>query len=197
MSRTIRMATLDDAAAVQAIYAPYCDQSPVSFEIVAPTVPQMRERMAGVLARFPWLVGEVDGVVAGYVYASPSRERAAYQWGVDVAIYIGANHRRAGLGCALYTALFDLLRAQGFFHAYAGITIPNAASVALHERFGFSLVGAFKNVGYKNGAWRDVGWFHLPLQPLIDNPSAPRPWSDLPPEAIVAALEHGQQTSRA
>ncbi len=166
----------------------------MSFEIVAPSVAQMRERIETVLTRFPWLVGEVDGQVAGYVYASPNRERAAYQWGADVAVYIGPEHRRAGLGRALYTALFDLMRSQGFFHAYAGITLPNPGSVTLHERAGFSLVGVYRNVGYKDGAWRDVGWFHLPLRELIDNPPAPRPWSELPEETIAAAFERGRQT---
>ena len=193
MSTRLRFATPDDAAAVQAIYAPFCDRSPVSFELTAPTVAQMRERMTAILARFPWLVAEVDGRTAGYVYASPHRERAAYQWSVDVTVYIGEGYRGVGLGRALYAALFELLRAQGFFHAYAGITLPNQASVRLHESLGFELVAVYENVGYKNGAWRDVGWFGLRLQPLVDNPPAPRPWSDLLPQEVARALQQGEQ----
>jgi phosphinothricin acetyltransferase len=191
MNKQLRLATPDDAPAVQAIYGPFCDNSPVSFEIVAPTVEQMRERMASILVRFPWLIGEIDGQTAGYVYASPNRERAAYQWGVDVAVYIAEGHRRSGLGRSLYAALFELLKEQGFFHAYAGITLPNPGSVRLHESLGFEFVGVYENVGYKMGAWRDVGWFHLLLQPLRDDPPAPRPWTDLSMKSIAAALEHG------
>jgi phosphinothricin acetyltransferase len=188
MTKTLRFATLDDAAAIQAIYAPFCEQSAVSFEFVAPTVEEIRDRIAKILMRFPWLVCESAGEVVGYVYASPNRERAAYQWGVDVAVYIDPRQHRSGVGRILYSALFDLLRAQGFFHAYAGITLPNPGSVGLHAAMGFELVAVYKDIGFKDGAWRDVGWFHLALQPLDPSPAPPRTWRELDPRVVATAL---------
>jgi L-amino acid N-acyltransferase YncA len=114
--------------------------------------------------RFPWLICENEKVVLGYVYASPHRERAAYRWAVDVAIYISETHRGQGVGTVLYTALFKLLQIQGYFKAYAGITLPNPLSLRLHQRLGFEPVGIYKQVGYKAGAWHDVSWWVLNLQ---------------------------------
>ena len=137
MTITIRFAQPDDAAGVLAIYGPYCDSTTVSFEIAAPTIAQMSQRIERIMLQHPWLVAEIDGEVAGYVYASQHRERAAYRWMVDVAVYISPAHRRRNLGKALYHVLFDVLRTQGYFKAFAGITLPNAASVRLHESVGF------------------------------------------------------------
>src|SRR5687767_1173866 len=131
MSVTFRLARPDDAAAILAIYAPYCEASTVSFEVVAPTIEQMADRIEKVLARYPWLICELDGRAAGYVYASQHRERAAYRWAVDVAVYVADTCRRRGVGQALYSTLFSMLRAQGYFKALAGITLPNPASVGL------------------------------------------------------------------
>jgi phosphinothricin acetyltransferase len=134
----------------------------------------MRFRIAKVLEEFPWLVCEEDGEILGYVYASRHRERPAYQWSVDVTAYIAERHRRKGVGRALYTSLFELLRLQGFYHAYAGITLPNPGSVGLHEAMGFQPVGVYRAVGFKCGEWHDVGWWQLELQPLAARPDAPR-----------------------
>src|SRR5262245_36184380 len=136
MATTIRFATPNDAAGILAIYAPFCVSTYVSFEIVAPTEQQMRERMAIVMAEYPWLVCDADGEVGGYAYASRHRERAAYRWAVDVAVYVAEAHRRRNVGSALYASLFGILREQGFIKVYAGITLPNAASVGLHESVG-------------------------------------------------------------
>jgi phosphinothricin acetyltransferase len=127
------------------------------------------------------------------VYASRHHERAAYQWSVDVAVYVHAAHQRRGVGRALYQALFSLLRLQGFCVAHAGITLPNAASVGLHESLGFRPVGVFPAVGWKFGAWRDVGWWRLPLQELVATPAPPLSLAEaqaLPawPAAMVARL---------
>lgn len=171
----LRLCTPADAAAIAAIYAPFCADGFVSFETTPPSTAEMAARIEKITARRSWLVAETaDGRVAGYVYASPHRERAAYRWAVDVAAYPHADHRRRGLGRALYTALFAVLRALHYFKAYAGIALPNAASVALHERMGMSLVGVYRGVGYKAGAWRDVGWWQLDLQPELSPPPEPR-----------------------
>jgi len=167
----IRLATTDDAAAIAAIYAPFVTGSQVSFEVDAPDAVEMAARIDHKLPRFPWLVAEEDGAVIGYAYAGPHRERAAYAWSVDVSVYMAETARRRGVASRLYGTLFDILRRQGFRTAYAGITLPNPASVGFHEAMGFSPVGVYRNVGWKLGNWHDVGWWELQLGG--DGPAAP------------------------
>ena len=175
----IRLATADDADAVAAIYAPFIESTVITFEVTPLTGDEMRTRMLRTLDRCPWLVAEVDGRVVGYAYAGPHRERAAYQWAADVAIYLDAQVHRRGIGRALYSALFPMLVRQGYVTAYAGITLPNEKSVGLHEALGFTPVGVYRNVGFKMERWLDVGWWQLQLQAL---PQQPRPviaWKDI------------------
>jgi L-amino acid N-acyltransferase YncA len=189
MARHIRLATEYDAAAVAAIYAPFCEASVVSFEYTAPTADEMAGRIRTVTAQLPWLVinegderdeghdgdeNDDGGMVTGYVYAAKHHERAAYGWAVNTAVYIGEGYRRRGAGRALYTALFDLLRLQGYYKACAGVTLPNPASVALHQSMGFLPVGVYRGIGYKKGGWHDVAWYELALQPERLDPPAPR-----------------------
>jgi L-amino acid N-acyltransferase YncA len=171
---SIRLATSDDAAAIADIYAPYCASTAVSFEVDPPSAEEIAKRIATITAQYPWLVLEDNGVVAGYAYASRHRDRAAYQWSVDVAVYVNRAHQRRGVGRALYTTLFDLLRHQGYFKVYGGITQPNPSSVGLHEAMGFTMVGVYRRVGYKLGAWHDVAWYQKVLQPERA-PDPPRP----------------------
>lgn len=172
MSASVRVATVDDVEAIVAIYAPIVANTVISFELEVPTVDEMRRRIAAALDRFAWLVSvDADDAVDGYVYASRHRERAAYQWSVDVTAYVRADARGRGIGKRLYTRLFDDLAALGYYQAFAGIALPNAASVALHESVGFTPIGIYRDVGYKLGAWHDVGWWQRTLRP----PSAPRP----------------------
>jgi L-amino acid N-acyltransferase YncA len=173
----IRLATIDDGAAVAAIYRPYVESTVISFEVVPPGADEMARRISTVLARLPWLVAERDGAVAAYAYASGHHTREAYQWSVDTAVYVQEGFHRKGLGRRLYQVLFASLVRQGFVNAYAGITLPNANSVGLHEALGFTRVGVYSNVGFKLGQWHDVGWWHLQLRPL---PSHPQPPSALP-----------------
>jgi L-amino acid N-acyltransferase YncA len=177
MVATIRLAGEDDAGAVAAIYGPFCASTTVSFEYAAPPTDEIADRIRVITAQFPWLVLEDDGVVAGYAYASRHRDRAAYGWSVDTAVYVSPTYRRRGVGQALYTTLFELLRLQGYFKGYAGITLPNSASVRLHEALGFRLVGVYLGVGYKHGAWHDVAWYQVALQPERLNPDPPLPVS--------------------
>jgi L-amino acid N-acyltransferase YncA len=169
----IRLAEERDAEAVQRIYAPFVLHTAVSFEIEPPGVDEMRSRIAATLARLPWLVCERQENVIGYAYASPHRARAAYGWSVDVTVYIHEEHRRHGVGRALYTSLLEALRLQGFYNAYAGVTLPNPGSVGLHEAMGFQPVGIYRDVGYKLGRWHDVGWWQLPLRDHSAAPAAP------------------------
>ena len=175
----IRAATLADAPGVHEIYAPVVRDTVISFEMEPPTVAEMERRIAVTLPILPWLVWEESGRVAGYVYASRHKERAAYQWSVDVTAYVHPDFRRRGVGKALYLELLRILRLQGFFTAYGGITLPNAASVALHESAGFSHFAVYRGVGYKFGRWHDVGWWQCRLAELAPQPAAPRPFSEV------------------
>jgi L-amino acid N-acyltransferase YncA len=178
---TLRSARPDDAAAFCAIYAPSIVGSAISFEVTPPTAAEMSERVTAVQAYVPWLTCEVTGSagggvasrVGGYAYVSRHRERAAYQWSLDAAVYVSADQQRRGIARALYTTLFGLARLQGYYAVHAGISLPNPASVALHEALGFRPVGVYAAVGYKEGAWRDVGWWQLELQPRSGNPAPP------------------------
>lgn len=184
----IRMATPGDADAIADIYAPYVRDTAISFEAVPPAGQEMRSRLTTTLCRLPWLVLTDGDMIGGYAYASPHGERAAYRWSVDVSLYLSASYHRQGHGRRMYAALFNVLAAQGYVNAYSAIVLPNPASVGLHEALGFRRVGLFNRVGFKNGAWRDIGWWHRPLADPSAQPDDPRPWSDLPAHTLEAAL---------
>ena len=177
----IRPATPEDGAALAAIYAPAVDGAATSFERDPPDAAEMAARVASVVTFTPWLVLEQGGAIVGYAYASRHKERWAYQWSVDTAIYVAPGHHRSGVGRALYAALFPILRRQGFFVAHAGITLPNEGSVRLHESFGFQPIGVYPAVGWKLGAWRDVGWWRLALREPAADPAPPVPYPSLYP----------------
>lgn len=196
MHEVIRLAAADDAPQVRAIYAPIVTETAVSFEIEPPIVEEMRRRIETTLLTLPWLVCERDGVI-GYAYAGVFRSRPAYQWTVEVSVYVHAAHRGKGVARALYTSLFECLRVQGYRTALAGIVLPNSASVALHERTGFRSIGVFHHVGYKLGAWHDVGWWELTLQKGVDAPSPPRAVNEVRDNpAFQAALTLAWEGSR-
>jgi phosphinothricin acetyltransferase len=167
-----------DGAACAAIYAPFVTGSAVSFEETPPDAAEFADRIAKTSKRFPWLVAELDGAVAGFAYASEHRQRAAYRWAADVAVYVGEGRRRGGVGKRLYTTLFELLARQGLRKVCAGVTLPNEASLALHESCGFRLVGVYRRIGFKAGAWHDVAWWQLELQGG-DPPREPGPPASL------------------
>ena len=164
MAITIRFATPKDAGQVLEIYAPFCVATPVSFETEPPSLAAMRQRINKTLKSHPWLVCERQGQILGYAYASRHRERAGYRWSVDVSVYVREGHRGKGLGRALYSSLLAILRLQGFSNVLAGISLPNPASVSLHESMGLRLVGVYQGLGFKCGEWHDVGWWQLALR---------------------------------
>jgi L-amino acid N-acyltransferase YncA len=172
MAAFIRLATLSDAPQVAAIYRSAVTDSVISFEAEPPDAAAMGERIRSTLALLPWVVCEA-GAVRGYAYATRFRERAAYQWSAEVSAYVAADARGAGVGRALYTSLFAILVLQGYRNAYAGITLPNEASVGMHEAAGFTPIGVYRSVGYKFGAWHDVGWFERQLAPREGDPAPP------------------------
>lgn len=183
--RPLRLASPADAPALLDIYAPLVRETAISFETEPPSAAAFAERIAGTLERWPWLVCEDEHGPLGYAYAGPHRSRAAYQWSTEVSVYVAERARRRGVGRRLYRATLGVLRAQGFCNAYAGIALPNAASVALHEALGFAPVGVYRRVGYKRGAWRDVGWWALDLRPARAAPPEP-------PRPLPALLESGE-----
>jgi L-amino acid N-acyltransferase YncA len=163
---TIRPAVSQDARVLSAIYAPYVEQTAVSFEETPPTPEEFERRIEKSRTRWQWLVAEIDGAVVGYAYGTQHRERPAYRWSVEVSAYVDANYHRRGVGRALYEGLFIDLADRGFCNAFAGVTLPNEASVALHTRMGFTPIGVFRAIGWKFGRWHDVAWFQRRLRDL-------------------------------
>lgn len=170
---TIRIASPADAEAVLAIYTPFVTDTVVTFEELVPSLNEFRERMASILKESPYLVCEIDGQIVGYAYASSYRSRASYRWNREVTVYIQPEFHGMKIGKALYTALFAICRKQNFSNLLAIITVPNQASVGLHEYMGFQSVGIFHRVGYKMNRWLDVGWWELNLQPDWGAPLEP------------------------
>jgi phosphinothricin acetyltransferase len=174
----IRIASEADVDDILRIYGPAVRDEVTTLETVVPSIEEMRQRIRTTLVQFPWLVYDQQGLVHGFAYAGAYRQRQAYKWSVEVSIYVDALARRQGRGRTLYTRLFDILRQQGYCVAVAGIVMPNDASRQMHEALGFTPAGVIPAVGYKLGAWRDVGWWILRLQPPTEvEPSEPIPFS--------------------
>lgn len=187
----LRLGGPEDAPGIRAIYAPIVAETATSFEVDVPSDEELGSRVAGRWPAHPWLVAEDDGTILGYAYGGPFKGRAAYDWSTEVSLYVHPDARRTGLGRRLYAALFALLRTQGYAQAYAGITLPNDASVGIHEALGFVPVGVYRNVGWKFGAWHDVGWWQLSLRPAAEAGAPPhpvRPLDALTPAEVAAAL---------
>ena len=175
----IRPAAEVDAAAIAAIYAPYVTETPVSFEEVAPDAAEMARRIAGDgQGLHPWLVAEIGGNVAGYASSSPFRARPAYRWTVETGVYLAPDAQGQGLGRALMERTIALLARQGFTQAVAGITMPNDASVALHEKLGFAPTATYRDTGFKLGEWRTVQVFARDLAPRLNPPPELRRFCD-------------------
>ncbi|MBC3919223.1 N-acetyltransferase [Undibacterium sp. CY18W] len=159
----IRTVTPADAAAIIAIYNHYIATTTISFEENPVSEEEMAQRIRDVTANMPWYVEEQDGQLVGYAYATPWRVRSAYRFSVESTVYVSPEHPRKGIGARLYQVLLNDLRDSGIHVVLGGIAQPNAASVALHERFGFEKVAHFKDVGRKFEQWVDVGYWELKL----------------------------------
>jgi L-amino acid N-acyltransferase YncA len=169
----LRLATPADAEGILKIYAPYIEETSFTFETEVPSAENFAERIRTYLINWPWLVCEIDGVIAGYAYATRHRERTAYQWCVESSIYIHDDFQRTGIAKALYTVLFEILKEQGFRNVYAVINLPNDKSVKFHENCGFSYFATYEKAGYKLGKWKNVGWWKLSVNDYGDEPAAP------------------------
>jgi L-amino acid N-acyltransferase YncA len=179
MPAAIRLASSVDAGQIARIYAPHVESAATSFETAVPTDSEMSQRIADTLIAYPWLVYEENAVVGGYAYATKHRVRAAYQWAVEVSVYVDEAFRRRRIAQALYRSLFRILAAQHYVVAYAGITLPNAASVALHESVDFEPIGVYRRIGYKLGAWHDVGWWERVVHSRDIPPAEPTPLAEI------------------
>lgn len=166
---SIRSATADDAGAVLEIYGPAIEQTTASFETEVPSEGEIRKRITSMLATHAWLVAESAGHIGAYAYGGPHRSRNAYRFSTEVSVYVHPDYRRQGLARSLYEELFISLAARGYYHAYAGIAVPNKASEDLHRKLGFESIGVFKNVGLKFGRWHDVSWWQRRLQEGLPN----------------------------
>ena len=177
----VRIAKETDAGRMLSIYAPVVLQTAVSFEYEVPSEESFVARINHCLQKFPWIVCEVDDRLAGYVYASTHREREAYQWTCECSVYLHEDFRGKGIGQSLYEILFEILAGQGFVNLYAGITLPNEASVKLHEKCGFEFFALYDNIGYKFNRWHKVGWWKRQLQ---------KHTTDHPPPVMFSKLDH-------
>lgn len=176
MTVLVRPATTADAEGVSALYADVVTGTAISFEETPPDAAGIARRMLAT-PRLPWLVAEVDARVIGYTYASRHRSRAGYRWSAECSVFVDRAYHSQGVGRRLYGALIEEVTGLGYRSLFAGIALPNPTSVRLHEGTGFRPIGVFRNVGYKQGAWRDVGWWQLDLGELTSPPPDPREWS--------------------
>lgn len=179
MVSVIRSATEADAQAITDIYTPIVEETHISFETTPPSIDEMARRIRNTATRLPWLVCENEGRVVGYAYASPHNDRSAYQWSVNTSVYVAKEWQRDGVARGLYESLFELVQLQGLYTAYAVIALPNPPSVAFHESIGFERVGVYRNAGFKDGEWHDVGHWERTLQPHETSPSPPTPLDEL------------------
>ena len=189
----VRAAAPEDAEQLLEIYTPFVisedsSLSNVSFELAAPDVEEFRQRIQDISKQFPYLVGEINGQILGYVYCHPYRERLAYQWAVEVTIYLAPAGQGKGLGRLLYETMEKLLCLQGVTMAYSCITVGNDHSIKMHEALGYRLIGTFTNSGYKNGQWLDTVWLEKQLQPCPKQPDNIKSWWELDPDAVAAVL---------
>ncbi|MGN1087944.1 MAG: GNAT family N-acetyltransferase [Phascolarctobacterium sp.] len=189
----MRAAMPQDAEQLLEIYTPFviskdCSLSNVSFELTAPDVEEFRQRIKDISKQFPYLVGEVNGQILGYVYCHPYRERLAYQWSVEVTIYLAPAGQGKGLGRVLYEAMEEILRLQGITMLYSCITLGNEHSIKMHEALGYRLIGTFSKSGCKNGQWLDTVWLEKQLQPCPKQPDNIKSWRKLDPDAVAAVL---------
>lgn len=181
----IRLIKPEDAAGVLSVYAPYVQHTNISFEYEVPAVEDFTQRIATIMQSYPWLVCEQEGKIIGYAYGGQHRARTAYKWSVETAIYMGEHYRGKGIGKQLYTTLFELLKLQGYATAFAGMTLPNDKSEALHRSCGFEEIGVFKNIGYKNNQWHDVKWMQLNLATYKSDMELPKALTGVAHEIII------------
>lgn len=182
----IRRAAEEDAEELLAIYAPYVEDTVITFEYLVPTVEEFRRRIAHTLQKYPYIVAERDGEILGYAYTGAFKERAAYDWCVETTIYVKQDCRRGGIGKKLYAALEKVSAAQHILNLNACIGYPEVEdeyltrdSAHFHEHLGYRLVGEFHQCGYKFGRWYDMIWMEKMLGEHTAEPKPVIPFPEL------------------
>lgn len=188
MSTEIRVATAFDGPQIQAIYAPAVVDQPTSFETDVPSVDEMIRRIEETLDVYPYIVAARDGEIISYVYARRWRGRPAYDWDVEITVFVKDGFGGRGVGRAMYTALLRLLAAQGFVNAMAAVTVPNEPSTKFHASMGFHRAGSFPACGYKLGAWHTVEFWWRRLIDLPERPDPPTPFRLFQQQPECAAI---------
>jgi phosphinothricin acetyltransferase len=188
MAGIIRVATKGDAAGILEIYAPFILNSGITQEVEVPSIEDFQQRIISNLEERPWLVCEINSEIAGYVYAGKHRDRKGYQWCIESSVYISEKYFGVGAANALYTALFDILKIQGYVNAYAVITLPNERSIVFHKKFGFNYLTTYKKIGYKLGHWHDVGWMEYEINPHKEDPPDPLKFPKIDKSIIKSIL---------
>lgn len=182
----IRIATEQDAEALLEIYAPYVENTAITFEYIVPTVQEFTQRIRHVLERYPYLIAEREGKIAGYAYAGTFKERAAYDWSVETTVYVREDQKKTGVGRELYEALEKLLILQNIQNLNACIAYLEVEdqylthnSVQFHEHLGYRLVGEFYKCGYKSGRWYNMVWMEKHIGEHEDRPQVVKPFDDI------------------
>jgi phosphinothricin acetyltransferase len=183
---TLRAATPADVPAILQISNQYAATAPANFATEPESLESWQQSWRETNEMYPWLVAVEDASsILGFAKASPWKSRGAYRWSVETSVYVKERAQRRGIGKALYARLIELLRAQGYHTLLGGITLPNDPSVRLHESLGFRRVGVLHEVGFKLGAWHDVGYWLLTLRPDERAPGPVRPVRDVAVPAHV------------
>ncbi len=170
---TIRLITTKDAEAALNVYAPYVMHTGISFEYEVPTIEEFRQKIEKITSQYPWLVCECEGEIAGYAYGSTHRDRKGYTWSPESTVYLNERFHRKGIARVLYSALFEMLKLQGYYNVFAGVLVTNEKSVEFHRAVGFEDIGLFKNIGYKLGEWHTNLWLQYELQKPVSEPAEP------------------------
>jgi len=175
----IRLATVNDAEGLLAVYKPYVETTASTFEYDVPSVDEFRKRINAIIPEYPWLVCEREGVIVGYAYAHKHRERVAYQWSPESTIYLSKEMHGTGIARIMYEAVFEILKLQGFINVFASVLSTNINSNRFHKAMGFEEIGLFKNIGYKYEAWHSNYWYQLSLSEHTLNPPAPKKMAEV------------------
>src|SRR4030095_187624 len=193
MAGNIRVATKDDAVGMLEIYTPFILNSGITQEVEVPSVEDFQQRIISNLTERPWLVCEINNEIVGYAYAGKHRGRKGYHRGTEPSVYISEKYHGVGIANALYTAVFDFLKLQGYVNAYAVITLPNDRSIAFHKKFGFEYLTTYKKIGYKLGQWHDVGWMQYEIIPHKEDPEDPIKFSDIDKVVVDSILRKSSE----
>ena len=184
----IRLIRDSDYAGALAVYTPYVQHTAITFEYEVPSLEEFTKRLNTISQHYPCLVCECDGRIIAYCYGGIHRIKTAYQWSVESTIYVAESHHHKGIAAILYSALFDILRLQGFINVYAGISVPGGKSDKFHSRIGFNYLGVFPKIGYKFGKWHDLKWYEYILSERIYDPSAPIPITEIRDSGSISAI---------